>query len=193
MPRRRDRAAFPRRGDDASLTRRAVDAERFARNDRFCSAGEQPFDRAHDRAGVTRTRIDDLRRERGARAERNRRYPFVDALEPAEGTVQADDADLRDVAFEQRVRRLGRRVRDERDPRSIDAGRAQRPPQALDDSGGHALGSVVRRRHLHARYDRPRPRLNDNDVGKRTPHVDADAEHQSPLTLGEGPRHLHTR
>jgi hypothetical protein len=81
-----------------------------------------------DRRFVVRARIGaPAARARRSASEGNRRNALVRALEPAEASrAVATTPTLRDVALEQGVRRLGRRVRDERDPRNGSSARRRR-------------------------------------------------------------------
>ena len=78
--------------------------------------------RAH--LGARRERSPSARCRRPAAPARNA------SRRAAERRAEAHDADARDVAFEQRVRRLRRRVRDERDRGRVDAALAQQPLRA---------------------------------------------------------------
>jgi hypothetical protein len=91
-------------------------------------------------------------------------------------SVQSDDADARDVALEQRVRRLRGRVRDERDAVRLDTGRGERALETRDDPRRDAFGRVVARRYFDARDDFARARIDDDDVRKRPTDVDADPQ-----------------
>jgi hypothetical protein len=107
-----------------------------------------------------------------ARGERDRREAHRRTREAA---AEAHDAHARHVAFEQRVRRLRGGVRDERDVVRVDRVLAQQALQSRDDPSGDAVGMIVRGRHLHRRDERARLRIDGDDVGERSPDVDADA------------------
>ena len=110
--------------------------------------------------------------ERDPRRQRNRRETHRG---PRGGGAEAHDADPRDVAFEQRVRRLRGRVRDERDRGRIDRVLAQQPLETGDDAGGDAVGMIVRRRHFNRGDQRARRGVDGDDVGERAADIDADA------------------
>ena len=93
----------------------------------------------------------------------------------ANGEPKRTIADPRHVAFEQRVGRLRRRVRDERHRRRIDGVLAQQPLEPGDDARGDAVGMIVGRRHLDRRRHLARRRIDRHDVGERAADVDADA------------------
>src|SRR5581483_3369869 len=124
------------------------------------------------------------RRERYAFGERER----CEAREtPRQRTAQRHDAHRGDVAFQERVRRLRRRVRDERDRRGLDAVLAQQGLEPADDPGGDAVGMIVRRRHLHRRHHLAGRRIHGDDVRERAAHVDPDPQ---PGSLARPARQL---
>ena len=98
------------------LARGTVDAERIARGDRFDALRRQPIERAADR----RPRFP-LARRRPARPKPHSAPSAsggttqLAARDPRKAVVERERSDLRDVAFEQCVRRLRRRVREKRD------------------------------------------------------------------------------
>jgi hypothetical protein len=67
-------------------------------------------------------------------------------------------------------------VRDEGNVVRVDRVLAQQPLEARDDAGRHAVGVIVRGRHLDRGDERARDRIDRNDVGERAPNVDADAD-----------------
>ncbi len=67
-------------------------------------------------------------------------------------------------------------MRDEGDPARIDRRILQQTLQPVDDPCGDALGRAVGRRNFDARDHLARRRIDRDDVGKRSPNVDADAK-----------------
>lgn len=176
VPRGRERTAFAGVGDDRPLARRPVDAERVARDERLRAAREQGVDRPGPRARVVRRNEEAARGEGCPSAERRRRDGDRTTGEQARPPGDADDADARDVAFQQRVRRLRRRVRDERDARRVDGGIGEQTREAGDDARRDAVRGVVRRRRLYARDDTTGPFVDRHDVRERPADVDADPQ-----------------
>ena len=137
---RRCEAALPGARDRRFLALRTIDGERGARRDRF-----DVFVSAAVEHGVIVARdAEKTRRERVARAERNRREAHRMPEQACKRTIgDRQHRDRREIAFEQRVRRLRRRMRDERDRVGIDAGLAEQALHPLHDPRGDALRRVV--------------------------------------------------
>ena len=129
--------AVPRRGDERVLALRAVDRERLADGDGLDAGFTQRVE--HVRVAA----VEPQRREANPFGQCERREAGERARD---GAAERDDAYLRDVAFEQRVRGLRRRVRDERNRRRVDRMLAQELLEPRDDPRRDPVGMVVRRR-----------------------------------------------
>lgn len=97
------------------------------------------------------------------------------AGERAGAVDQSENADLREVAFKKRIRRLRRRVSDECDALRVDPG-CEQTFDALANAARDAVGGVMGRRNLDARDDRAFAGIERYGIGKRTADVDADAK-----------------
>ncbi len=115
--------------------------------------------------------------QRLAGRERHRGHPRVAPRLPAlAATSGPDDTDPGDVALEQRVGRLRRRVRDEHDVVRAGLQVAKHLLQAIDDPACHTFGRVVRRRYLELRDQDERVGVHGHDVRERPADVDPDAQ-----------------
>jgi len=134
---------------DPALLLGVVDAEGVAGHDHLGPLPEQPADRGADavrrRRAPVEERVEGLQAATGAELEgvHRRSPPGEKAFEHPR--AHAEDPHRRHVAFEKRVRRLGRAVGEERHGARVDAEARQRSPQHLDHAPGDPLGGVVRR------------------------------------------------
>ena len=126
---------------------------------------EELMDAAQELSGCQLDRLD--------RGLRTRAQPF----DPA---ADAGDADDRDVALEQRVRRLRRSVRDEAHVGGIERKLLQEGLQRLDDSRCNAARGAMRRRHLHLTDQCERGGIDRDRVGERPADVDPYANPHGP-------------
>ena len=172
-------AASPRArsGDERCFCCRPVDGERPADRERV----DPRLLHAVQQRGIAR--VEPLRREPDPFGHCERSEARERARERA---AQRRDPDPRDVAFEQRVGGLGRRVRDECDGLRIDRILAQQALEAGDDSGRDAVRMRVRRRHFHRGQQRAGFGVDRDHVGERSPDVDADA-HPGHARLSRSP------
>ncbi len=128
-----------------------------------------------------------LRREKRAGTELDLaevHLPRASQLNPSSNPTTPTRAT---IAFEQRVGRLRRRVRDERDLRRIDSRLGYEPLDAGDDTGSDALCRPVRRRNFDGRDELARRGIHRNDVGKRAADVDSDAKLGAPCRRPRSP------
>ena len=176
MPARRVDAALARVSDRVRLAFRAVDAEAEARGQRLRAAGDQTVDSGAHGCVVLRAGKLERRCKRNPRCERHRREVHLPPSRPRQAIEQSQNADLSEVAFQERIGRLRRRVRDECYRAGIDARAVEQSLDAGDDSLGNAARSVVRRRDLDARDECARRRIDGDHVGKRSTDVDPDAQ-----------------
>jgi hypothetical protein len=93
--------------------------------------------------------------------------------QPVAPSHHANHTDLGQIALEQRVRCLRRRMRDKRDVRRCDIRLAQQSLDPAYDAGSDAVLCIVTRRHLDLRDDRARRSVDRDDVGERSADVDS--------------------
>ena len=111
-----------------------------------------------------------IRREfnwRNARVEF--RFPAFDSAS------QTDYADLRDIAFEQSIRRLRRRMGDKNHVVRRNSKLAQSAFDGVDNSQSDTFSRGVRRRNFKLRNDFARVVVYNNDIGKSSADINADA------------------
>jgi hypothetical protein len=99
--------------------------------------------------------------------------------------ADADHADARDVALEQRVHRLRGRVGDELDPVAVRAEVVEQHPQHLGDALGDTRGGGVAGRHDGVRAQLERVDGERHRLGERPADVDA-----NPDAAGRDPQRL---
>jgi len=164
----RRKAARSRAGNERRLAFGPVDGKGVACYQRLDARRTRTFEPG---VAAAPRRIEIDRGQRHVRGERDRREAHRGA---GKRRTEAHDADARNVAFEQRVRRLRGRVRDERHRLRVDGVLAHQALETRDDAGGDAVGVIVRRRHLDRRRHLARRRIDRYDIGERAADVDAD-------------------
>ena len=172
----REESGFRRDRNGNVLTLRPVDRKRFGRGQHFGSALLERADCCFYPLAIVRRSERKFRFEGQSRRQLQSPETHLHARERAESVEQTQHADLSDVAFEQRVGGLRRRVRDKRNFGRIDRAVRKEPRDAVDDSGRNAGRRGVGRRHFHARYDFAALRIYRDNVGKRAAHIDAEAQ-----------------
>jgi hypothetical protein len=169
-------APLARQLDRARLARRPVDAEALAGRDGLRPARNQAFDARTHGGLVAGAHEIELGRERRSTTGRKRGKAHLPPRQPRQPVEQSQHTDLRKIALEQRVRRLRRRVRDERDAARVDRRCPQQPLDTGHDARRDAARVVMRRGHLHGRNELARGGVDGDDVGERPADVDADAD-----------------
>ena len=114
------------------------------------------------------------------------RKMHLHAGEWGKAVQQSQNADDREVAFEQRVRRLRRRMCDERNLVRRDIAAREQRLNTCDDPRRHALGRIMRGRHLDASDNGARLRIDRDDIRERA----ADIYTQTQSSTGLGTRRV---
>ncbi len=168
----------PGLGHNLLLPHRVVDAERLHRHDDLRALVDDLRHRGLHRdrvVGVAQPRVPDGQPLAGRQPEL-RQPPEPPGRPRLEAAPDPDHAHGRDVALQQRVRRLGRAVRQERHHRSVDPGPLLELAQRGQDAVRDPVGVVVAGGDLHLAEQGERRRVHGHGVGERATDVDADPD-----------------
>ena len=173
-------AALARARGDEPLVLGRVDGERAADGERRAARSLHPVEDGVDTLGVEAAgRVEEgvLGVQHAAGGELEVADAGALAGQPQLGLgADADDPDARDVALEQRVHRLRRRVGDELDAVAVLAELVEQRPQRLRDALGDPAGGGVARRHDGVRAHAQRLQGERDRLREGAADVDADAD-----------------